>query len=501
MMTLFPLSKIKLPTIASACVCSLLILALTPRAMVAQEATTPAPESTPPVVEAPAEKQAIENNIVPPNLPGRKLQNVKELLELLGVDASQWRNFYQDRPFDAGDEEYINRILVRMPRVGREWMHRHSRKDWKTESLIDTPREFQGETFFLKGRAVKLEKIPLVAELLDRYDFTHHYRVTIELTEPKAKAVVCLTEIPFAWPPEGELNEPVEVHGVFVKLAPQEDGSHWYYFVSDHITWLPQAADEKHGITPEILSLVEQGFDASTLHVIQGKGIGPLSEQENEVFYQMQAAVTKLPATSPFLANPEELSIIECLAKPTLQHGRFVSVQGSVRRIERIEIESSDVRTRFGIDHYHVLYVFVPLHDERIKWARSANDPEPRVFDNFFPVTVCVTQLPAGMKPAPDVRIPVRVQGVMFKVWSYIPQGAGKDLVQPSPMLFGANLEVLPPVVPSSHFSNVVFCIVLAGVLGLVWLVWYQMKNESSTKRPASENVSFDTETHQASSD
>ncbi len=55
--------------------------------------------------------------ITPRILPGRKLQNVKELLELLGVDASQWRNFYQDRPFDSGDEEYINRILIRMPRV------------------------------------------------------------------------------------------------------------------------------------------------------------------------------------------------------------------------------------------------------------------------------------------------------------------------------------------------------------------------------------------------
>jgi hypothetical protein len=196
----------------------------------------------------------------------------------------------------------------------------------------------------------------------------------------------------------------------------------------------------------------------------------------------------------PQIKQAPPVNIIECLAKPAEQHGKFVSVEGSVRRIERIEIESSDIRTRLGFDHYHVLYVFVPLHDERIKWARSANDPEPRIFDSFFPVTVCVPHLPAGMKAAPDTRIPVRAQGVMFKVWSYTPQGAGNDLVQPSPMLFATHIEELPAVVPSSHFSNVVFSFVLLGALGLAWLIFNQTSRDKTTARPREEKISFEFE-------
>src|SRR5688572_3591572 len=56
----------------------------------------------------------------PSRLPGKRFENAREYLELLGVDPSQWKNLFHDQPLGAADEEWINRILFHLPRVGEE---------------------------------------------------------------------------------------------------------------------------------------------------------------------------------------------------------------------------------------------------------------------------------------------------------------------------------------------------------------------------------------------
>src|SRR5688572_162728 len=67
---------------------------------------------------APAGKLPWRDRAPPPRLPGKRFENAREFLELLGVDASQWNNLFHDQPLSAADEEWINRILFHLPRVG-----------------------------------------------------------------------------------------------------------------------------------------------------------------------------------------------------------------------------------------------------------------------------------------------------------------------------------------------------------------------------------------------
>ena len=417
--------------------------------------------------------------LVPPKLPGQKLKSVKEILQFLGIDASQWRNFYQDRPFDVGEEEYVNRVLARIHRVGRESLYAFRKTDWQPQQIIDSPHEHQGETFLLRGRAKQIKKVPLLAELLERYEFEHHYQITIDLADHEHEAIVCVTHLPKAWPQEGSIDEPIEVEGVFVKTSPQENKPTQFIFVANNIAWLPERIDLKHGITEEILLLSKQGFDASTLDEVRTRNLHDLTEGDREAFYEMLGAVEKIPANTPELTHAPHVDIGACLTSPEQQHGHFVSVLGTAKRIERIEIESSEIRTRFGLDHYFVLYIFVPLNEQRIKWSRTANDPHPRIFDNNFPVTVCVRTLPPGLKPAPKTREYVRVQGPILKIWAYKPQGEGSDLVQPSPMVLASTVHVVEAAKPAPSFwTNIVFGIMLLGLCGLLWAIFGQFRND-----------------------
>jgi hypothetical protein len=433
---------------------------------------------------------------LPAKLPGKKLESVKEILQLLGIDNSQWRNFYQDRPFDVGEEEYINRVLLRIPRVGRDNLLKFRQEKWDPATLLASPSEQQGSTFLLRGRAKHIKKVALLEELAERYDFSHHYQVSVTLADAQPEAIVCVTQLPKAWPQEGELDEPVEIEGVFVKASPppesQPEEKTKLIFVANNIIWLPEREDDKHGITADVLALVKHGFDAVALENIRQHNMKELVEQDTEPFYQLLHVHGKIPATAPELQHAAAIDIADCLRSPNAQPGKFVSVAGSSRRIDRIAVENAEMRQRFGIDHYYEIYVFVPLGEQRIKWGRNANDANPRIFENKFPVTVCVRELPPGLKAAPKLRENIQLQGSILKIWSYKPQGPGNDLPQPSPMVIANSVQIMESPKPvDSIFTNVVLGIMLLGLIGIFWNMFSQFRPSKPIARQDQAPVDF----------
>jgi hypothetical protein len=166
-----------------------------------------------------------------------QLRNAKDFLELLGVDASQWKNLFHDQPLGPADDEWINRILYHLPRLGAENTYRWRKTDWKYEDVIAEPARFQGEILLLKGRATQCERVPLLRELVDRYDFDHYFRVRIKLATDQ-EAIVCTRAVPAAWQQKSQLDERVETHGVFLKTSTVEGGSPQLVCASMRVAWL-----------------------------------------------------------------------------------------------------------------------------------------------------------------------------------------------------------------------------------------------------------------------
>jgi hypothetical protein len=434
---------------------------------------------------APAEpKEALpwETTRRPPKLPGRQFRNAKEYLELLGVDASQWNNLFHDQPLGEADEEWIDRILFYLPRIGAENLFRWRRTDWSFSEVTGDPASHQGSVLHVKGRATAIEKISLLPEVADRYEFDHYYRVRIALGEDHA-AIICTRTIPEAWLKLETLDEPVQVDGIFLKTSPADDRME-LVLAARRVAWLPDKASSAAGTSADSLFLARQGVDHGLWDQVRDRQMRPLQDPDREPFYELLAALRDVPLSKPELSQAPPVDIARALNEPAQQMGSLVSVAGDVRRIEKVEVNDSDIRTRYGIDHYYTLYVFVPLHHQKIKWARSRDDKQPRVFENHFPVTVCVAELPPGLTPGPNVHERVELSGTYFKVWTYKPQGGGQDLPQPSPLIIAPTAVMVPSTIQIDSTTNTILGVLFVLLLGVTWVVvWRFNRHDERFKR------------------
>jgi hypothetical protein len=331
----------------------------------------------------------------------------------------------------------------------------------------------------------------LVAELVDRYEFNHYYRVTLALDDGHS-AIVCARYVPLAWTKQEheqldeQLDERAQADGIFLKTSPVEDAPPQLVCASLRVAWLPDRIDEARGVTPAAVLLAEQGFDFGLWDLLQGRQKRGLEEADREPFYRLLGVVQELPESEPALRDAPPIDIGVAVKSPEQQTGHFVTVDGTVNRIDRVEVTSGDLRIWTGLDHYYTLYVFVPLLHQRIGLQRNPNDKNPRIFDRHFPVTVCVPELPPGLTPGPNVHEHVRLQGVFFKVWTYKPQGSpdDKDLPQPSPLVIAPAAMLVSDEVAPNPTVNIlggVLFVVLIAVLGVV--VWRMNLGDARFKR------------------
>ncbi len=412
----------------------------------------------------------------PARIPGRRIENARQFLELLGVDASQWSNLFHDQPLSASDEEWIHRILFRLPRVGAENLFLWRKNEWQLSEILAQPEKFQGDVFALQGRATKVERIPLPPEVIDRYDFSHYFRVHIKCSNG-ADAIVCTRNIPQAWQKQQDetLDERIAVDAVFLKLSPREGESPALVCAALRVAWLPDRVDAARGISAANVALAEQGFDYGLWDSLHGKPSRGLQDSDREPFYHLLGAL----ASNPPLKAAPPLDIAAAIRTPNSQRGELVTVRGTVRRIDQVEVSDSEMQARFGLKHYYTLFVFVPLENLKV---RLANHEKSRLFENQFPVTVCVSELPSGLTPGPVLHEPVEMQGVYYRIWNYKPSGADEDLLQPSPLIVGGTVKLVLP--EESQGDSATLGFVFIGLIVLVALTaWWFSRGDARFKR------------------
>jgi len=453
----------------------ILVLLLAFPAVATAEPADGAPEATSKQdADTPQGRLPWETTRQPPKLPGRKFQGAKEFLELLGVDVSQWRNLLHDQPLGPADEEWIDRILYHLPRIGGENLHRWRKADWTFPQVAADPAKYQGDVLHLRGWAKQVEKVDLLPELVDRYEFSHYWRVQIALDEQHT-AIVCARSVPQAWAETTSLDERARVDGIFLKTSPVESGPSELVFASQRVAWLPDKPDVQRQITPGTVLLAEHGFDFGLWDQVRGRKMSGLTDADRVPFYQLLAVMREIKPSLPPMHSAPPVDIPLSIQSPDQQLGSFVTVDGAVRRIDRVEVNDSEIRTRFGIDHYYTLYVFVPLHNQRIKWTRHRDDPNPRLFENQFPVTVCLPSLPPGLSAGPNVNEHVRIHGTYFKTWIYTPQGGGQDLPQPSPLILASSAVLVPAQGRMDGWTNLLLGVVFAALVGVLGIIWWRM--------------------------
>ena len=101
-----------------------------------------------------------------------------------------------------------------------------------------------------------------------------------------------------------------------------------------------------------------------------------------------------------------------------------------MRRATRVQISDSYQESIIGANHYFMLDLIVPLGDskivvntKRVREGDEENGPDGKTespsitYDNRFPVTVCVGEIPCSEKDLEKQN--VLINGFFFRLWNY----------------------------------------------------------------------------------
>jgi hypothetical protein len=389
-------------------------------------------------------------------------RSAREMLKYLGVESSEFEGFFQNEPLTPAEEDVLFKLLYLFPRLGLEDLHRWRKESIDWAAVQENPNDFRGEIFRLRGRAKSLQKMPLIAEVVDRYEFDHYYRIEVQLVDAPVTALICSRTAPANWEAGQPLDEPISADAMFLKLGEEVEGTRQAVFAAQRISWHPEKENERLGVSSSEVQLAKLGFDVgllSDLTQVNYQGIGPV---DREPFYALldalkQAAPGQLPGK-----RFDEPVLIELLENKTLPHGEPFRVTGNARKIIRVRVDDPDIRQRFGIDHYYQVDFFIPL-DKAIKFGKDRKDRQAPIYENGYPATLCLLELPPGMTEGDNLRQAFQSESIFYKMWSY-PTGSGQKQSQrqAAPMFLG---RTLMPVDNSNAPILTMTDIVIAGGL------------------------------------
>ncbi len=255
------------------------------------------------------------------------------------------------------------------------------------------------------------------------------------------------------------------------EAAAAEDKTQTAVFIGDRLNWFPNRADSEFGVSQGQKLLGLAGVDVGRFDDVKRQHNSRLQGADAECFYQMLAAMNKIDpddyAKAGLASPPAEF--LDLVSNPRGDPGRLVSVSGRVRRCVPIEINNSDVRKRLGVDRYYELDMFVPI-DAKI--SIDTESGEKLIYENRFPVTVCVMQLPKGVTPETISNEQIDVSAFFFRFWRYQNEfAAASGSSQVSPLVIGLSPAIVPQT--TQLFDNIFKYGLLTMLGGAIWMVWY----------------------------
>jgi len=373
-----------------------------------------------------------------------------KLLALAGWDAERLAKLDDGEPLSDEQREELLDLLRRLKMFDPTELTEWAQTDTSLRAVTDQPDEHRGELIELAGRVRQVRRQTLPPDVAARLELPAYVECQLAV-DGGGTATIITARIPNAWKEMEALDEPATASGVFVKRLPRDGDPTAALFVSPEIAWHPREVREPYVSFGQSL-LGELGMDVGLLDTVEQRR--SINAIEREAFYQMLDAAGRAGATQLIRSATGNLAAvgkqwaaeadrIRALARqssaatdeadrkrlmlahevdrqagegrysvaplfndPQGQVGELVALEGVARRAVRIDVGTSpdgtpsDVRRRFGIDHYFEMDLFT---DD------SQNNP----------VVFCVRELPPGFPTGESIREPVRVAGFFFKSWSF----------------------------------------------------------------------------------
>jgi hypothetical protein len=399
-----------------------------------------------------------------------------EILERFDIGASQLESFFSGQPLSPSEEDVLVKILYRLPRLGLDNIERWRQQGVAWDQLAAAPADHRAKIFPLAGRVKRVEKQKLLPEQVELFEFSHYYRVTLALENSPYEALIAARSIPAAWPIDSPLDEPAQADAIFLKVGDSLAAQPQLVFAAGRVGWYPDRPDPASHIGPSQLALARLGMDLGLWDDIRESKEPALTAADREGFYQLLAVAGKPAARQLRAATTVPLDVVPLLEKPAEHFGEILPVQGIARRVMRVPVNDADIKSRFGIDHYYEIDLFLPLGEAALRFGKDPTGKQNPVFRNTFPATLIVRQLPPGLAEGENVHEQVRADGVFFKVWTYKSSYAGRfGQLQPAPLFIAANPRVVPVVTTANWATGSLVVLAFALALGVTGVIvwWY----------------------------
>ena len=272
--------------------------------------------------------------------------------------------------------------------------------------------------FWNPRRAKRVQQIKY--EAVSEEALKGSFRIDVETEQ--GDVILIARELPRKWKLDAPINEVCSFTGFFIgnqfnDSAAQEKGDKRSVFVSLRPRWFPDASsaiESSDSLKASYQALAERGVDIGRLDYVRRQSFRRLTGADNQSFYQMLAATREMTSTDV----PEvKLSFLDLMRNPRTNFGHATYLSGRVRRCFRVEVKSEELRQRYGVDHYYELDMFHYLENGTV--TTEDKDRNKIVFEDRFPMTVCVAQLPEGMSPEDVADHTVQVKGFYYRFWSY----------------------------------------------------------------------------------
>jgi len=393
------------------------------------------------------------------------LAGPRPLLKLLGVSDSHFRSLRSGRPLVPDEQEAVWRVLFALRRFTPGQIHAWQRPGSVLSRMMQQPDRYQGEMVRVAGRVLAVERVPIIPEVQERFAFKEYYACTLRVEASPITATCLALRVPRAWLERPPLDERAECAGVFLKVAAAPEGPQ-AVLACQRLRWYQAGL------------LGELGFDAGLWDDVRvwnprlpanaprherlaNERSLNLNDEDRECFYELLAALARISPRKLLARAEQQPSMVELFNHPARQQGKLVAVTGVLRRAVLVRVEDADVAQRLRVDHYYELEVYPP--------EAQGN-----------PLVFCVRRLPPGLVPGEKLSETVRVAGVFFKSWGFVPRGEpeGKPRrKQVAPLLIGLEPQLVPP--PSldrGPAAAVAVVVLLLGVAALLAYLWYERR-------------------------
>lgn len=417
----------------------------------------------------------------------------REMLDIMRIDASQRKHFVDDRPLN--DElETLGRLLFRLPNFSATDLDRWSGPIQDIASMLSNTDSYRFEIYDVEGQISNLLIHDVLPESVPRLGFRRYYEVSIE--QQGVSLVIYTRTIPQRWikpateNPQSIVGENIRAQALLLKRGSSENAGGTLVFAASRLNWYPTEPSALLKTTPDQVLLGQLGLDIDRLTEVVHRS--KMTGEDRECFYQALAAVRLAEPDQLARVGRTEFDIAKLIRTPELAGGELYTLHGLARRAIMIKVEDPDIQTRFGIDRYYELEVFLPLERQvRFVDPDETKDQTGKLFTEY-PFVVCVPELPTGMELGDDIREPVSFSAFFLKLWAYETEfmsggraRTAKPRLQQSPLFVGPTVIMGEQYQPRKSVLSLYIACLFVGLMLTSWVILWRssIQDKNASKR------------------